>query len=87
MSGDLLNHHEAAFFCFMVVAVGFIFFSILISCIPREMNDLIFTKLDSSANDADIIQKKKKKDETKQKQNKEDYKDLHLCIGFLICPW
>lgn len=77
MSGDLLNHHEAAFFCFMVVAVGFIFFSILISCIPREMNDLIFTKLDSSANDADIIQKKKKK--TKQNKNRIK-KTIKICI-------
>lgn len=75
MSGDLSNHHEAAFSCFMVVAVGFIFFSILISCIPREMNYLIFTKLDSSADDADIIQRKEKR---KQKQNEEDFKGLHL---------
>lgn len=26
MSGDLLNHHEAAFSGFMVVTVGFIYF-------------------------------------------------------------
>lgn len=39
------------------------------------MNYLIFTKLDSSADDADIIQRKEK---TKQKQNEEDFKGLHL---------
>ena len=54
MSWDLLNYHEAAFSCFMVAAVGFIFFSILISRMPREMSDLSFTKLDFSADDAVI---------------------------------
>lgn len=52
MSGDLLNHREAAFSCFMVAAGGFILFSILISCILRMMNDLSCPKLDSSADNA-----------------------------------
>ena len=36
--------------CFMMVAVAFIFFfsPIFISCIPKDLNSLIFTKLDSS---------------------------------------
>lgn len=53
MPGDLLNHREAALSCFTVAAGGFILFSILISCIPREMNDLSFPTLDFSADNAE----------------------------------
>lgn len=54
------------------------FFSILISCIPREMNYPIFTKLDSSADDAEISFRGGKNNKIK--------KTLGVCvyrIGFL----
>ena len=49
MSGDLFNHRETA--CLLYAGCSCIylfFFPIFISCIPRDLNSLIFTKLDSS---------------------------------------